>query len=277
MALNDNAVLTAAIGYVYTASVGTAAPSVAAIQTLDPLSPGDWVATGWDLVGHTSRNDLPEFGYDGGDTEVKGSWQKKKLREIVTDDPVDYLTLQLEQFDVNALTLYYGANASTTAGEFAVSANDFDPVEKAILVIIVDGSFRIGFHAHKASVKRDDAISLATDDLATLPIKATFIQHNSNPLFKWINIATSAVPLLKLGGATGGTFTLKVNGTATGSITVSGLNAAGIKSALAAVDDGIPAASITVAASGSDYTIDMPALVTLGTDSSTGGTGVLVV
>jgi hypothetical protein len=277
MAINDNAVLTAAIGYVYTAAVGTAAPTVAQLSGLDLLTPAAWVATGWDLVGHTSRNDLPEFGYDGGDTEVKGSWQKKKLRELVTDDPEDFLTLKLEQFDANALTLYYGANVSATAGEFGVSATDFSPVERALLVVIVDGSFRIGFHAHKASVKRDDSIELATDDFGTLPVKAKFLQHQTNALFKWINIAVAALPTLKLGGATGGNFTLKVGSNASAAINVSGLNAAGIKSALAAIDDGISAAQITVTPAGSDYTIDIPATVTLGTDSTTGGTGVSVV
>jgi hypothetical protein len=277
MALNDNAVLTAAIGYIYTAPVGTAAPTVAQLSALDPLAPASWTATGWDLVGHTSRDDLPEFGYDGGDSEVKGSWQKKKLREVVTNDPEDFLTFKLEQFDANALNLYYGTNTSAVAGEYGVSATDFSPVARALLVIIVDGSFRIGFHAFKASIKRDDSISLATDDLGTLPVKAKFLQYNTNALFKWINIAVAALPTLKLGGATAGTFTLKVGSNVSGAITVSGISATTIKTALAAIDDGISAAQITVTASGADYTIDIPATVSLGTDSTTGGTGVSVV
>ncbi|ACU41773.1 major tail protein [Mycobacterium phage Morrow] len=186
MALNDEAVLTAAVGYVYTGPVGTAAPSAAELDDLDLESPSSWTATSWDSIGHTSRGDMPEFGFDGGDSEIKGTWQRKKLREVTTEDPVDYLTLFLHQFDEDALSLYYGKNASTTAGEFAVSGKS-DPTEKAFFVVIEDGDVRIGFHSAKASVKRDDAIQLPVDDFASLPIRATFLDHPGFPLFKWVN------------------------------------------------------------------------------------------
>ena len=187
MALNDNAVLTAAVGYVYTAAVGTAAPSASSLKTINLESPSTWTPTTWSVLGHTSRNDMPEFGYDGGDSEVKGTWQRKKLREVTTEEPVDYLTLFLSQFDESALELYYGDNAVSTKGQFAVSGSGNTVLEKALLVVIEDGTFRLGFHAHKASIKRDDAIQLPIDDLASLPVRATFLQHNTNPLFTWIN------------------------------------------------------------------------------------------
>lgn len=187
MALNDAAVLTAAVGYVYVNStLGAAAPTPAALKTISLTSTAAWTPTTWTLVGHTSRNDMPEFGFDGGDTEVKGTWQKKKLKEVQTSDLVDSVTIQLQQFDEDALALYYGANASAEEGEFGVSGT-FTPVEKAFLVIIEDGTTRIGFHASKASIKRDDAIDLPVDDFASLPIKATFLNHSTDPLFKWIN------------------------------------------------------------------------------------------
>ena len=186
MALNDNAVLTAAVGYVYTASVGTVAPTPTALKTLNLETTSGWTPATWKLLGHTSRNDMPEFGFDGGDSEVKGTWQRKKLREVTTEEPVDYLTLFLNQFDDDALGLYYGTNAVSTKGLFSVSGAGNAVVEKALFVVIEDGSFRIGFHASKASIKRDDAIQLPVDDLASLPIKATFLQHSTNPLFTWI-------------------------------------------------------------------------------------------
>ncbi|ASZ75455.1 major tail protein [Mycobacterium phage Kimona] len=188
MALNDDAVLTAAVGYVYVGPVGTAVkPTATEIDTLDLEDPSAWsTATGWVSVGHTSRGDMPEFGFDGGDTEVRGTWQKKKLREVTTEDPVDYLTIFLQQFDEDALTLYYGANASTTPGEFGVSGTAA-PAEKALLVVIEDRDVRIGFHASKASVRRDDAIQLPVDEFASLPVRATFLNEGSNPLFTWIN------------------------------------------------------------------------------------------
>lgn len=187
MALDDNAVLTAAVGYVYTAAAGTDAPDPDDLATLNLTTPSGWTPATWVNIGHTSRNDLPEFGYEGGDSEVKGTWQKKKLREVIAEDPVDYLTIFLQQFDEQALGLYYGENASATAGVFGVSGSTADPVEKALFMVIEDGDFRIGFHAHKASIRRDDSIQLSADEFGSLPIRATFLQHESELLFSWIN------------------------------------------------------------------------------------------
>ena len=103
MALNDDAVLTAAVGYVFTAPAGTAAPAPSALAALNVNNPALWTPSTWTVLGHTSRNDMPEFGFDGGDSEVKGTWQKKKLKEVTTEDPVDYLTIYLQQFDEAAL------------------------------------------------------------------------------------------------------------------------------------------------------------------------------
>lgn len=288
MPQNDNAVLTAAVGYVFVAPVGTARPTPAALTTLDPsifgsqtqklritgnptggtftltvggqtttaipfnagtdvvtaalealttLGAGAVKVTGvlltdangfdiswigskqgttsvltatatltggttpattvtsvnavnnWKSVGHTSRGDLPEFGFDGGKSEVKGTWQNESLREIVTDPIADYLSIFLHQFDSDSFELYYGADASSTAGVFGVATGNVAPVERALLVIIVDGANKVGFYSPKASVRRDDAVELAEDDFATLPVKATFLKHGSANKFEWISEA----------------------------------------------------------------------------------------
>ena len=278
MAQNDAAVLTAAVGYVYTASVGTVAPTPAALKTIDLNNPAAWAATGWTSVGHTSRGTLPEFGFDGGDTEVKGSWQKKKLREIAKNDPIDYVTVVLHQFDGAALELYYGPNATGTAGVFDVKIGQVN--ERALFVVIEDGSLRLGHHSRKVSIKRDDKIDLPIDDLAAMPVKFTYLDYLTYPPFSWISAdlfnTTSVLPLLSLGGATGGSFTLKVDGRETATIAVAGISAATIKSALVAVDDGISAAQVTVTANAADWNIDIPAVLTLGTSTATGGTVTLV-
>jgi hypothetical protein len=142
---------------------------------------------GWSSVGHTARDDLPEFGFDGGDTEVRGTWQNENLREVVTKPISDYLTIYLQQWDIDSLTLYYGQDASKQSGVFGVKGGTAAPVERALLIIIVDGDTKIGFYAPKASVKRDDSISLATDEFASLPVRATFLKYGSSNVFEWIN------------------------------------------------------------------------------------------
>ena len=286
MSQNDSAVLTAAVGYVFVASPGTARPSPAELKTLDPdtfgsqvqnvkvtgtptggtftLSAGTatsalpynatpaqvqaalealasvgagnvvvtgtsisdasgldvtWIGTlqgttkaltapspsltggttpgvtvttttavnGWGPVGHTSRGDMPEFGFDGGDTEVKGTWQNESLREVVTKPVADFLTLFLHQFDTPTFELYFGEDSSATVGVFGVANGTVAPVEKAFLVVIVDGNNKVGFYAPKASVRRDDSISLPVDEFAALPVKATFLKYGAANKFEWIN------------------------------------------------------------------------------------------
>ncbi|ASR77128.1 major tail protein [Mycobacterium phage MyraDee] len=199
MALNDDAVITAAVGYLFTAPPGTAAPTPQELDALN-LETFATLAPAWEQIGHTSRDDMPEFGYDGGETEVRGTWQKKRLREVESGDPVaDSVTVVLEQFDLGSLELYYGENASTVNGEFGVDGN-FKPVERAFLVIIVDGETRIGFYAAKASIKRDDSIDLPVDGFAGLPVKATFLDMAGQLLYKWISKALLTKPTSGGGG-----------------------------------------------------------------------------
>ena len=215
MPINDKAVITAATGFIFTAPVGTAAPTpteLAALATpkllleagvddvvVDPDA-GDGKTTrnavadtkntlpvAWVNVGHTSRDDLPEFGYDGGDLETRGTWQNESLREVETKPVADYLVFKLHQFDSGAFELYYGKDASAVAGVFGVAGGTTVPVEKALFILIVDGQNKIGFHAHKASFRRDDAVEMATDEFAALPIRATLLRHNTEVKFSWIN------------------------------------------------------------------------------------------
>lgn len=271
MAFNDNAVFTASTGFIYTAPVGTAAPTPKQLKYFDPetfgahqytlkvsgsqpytltsgsaatselkpdaspaqiqaalekvsaigtgnvvvagtsakdgvtisfvgdkfgksinLSGGSGAAvtelskpSGWDPVGHTNNDDLPEFGYDGGDSETKGSWQKKVLRTITTETPVDYVTIKAIQFDQDTLEYYYGKNASKVENVFGVDSPNAADVERAILIVLKDGPFSIAFSAAKAGIRRDESISLESDDFASLPLRATFVKHPGRHLFEW--------------------------------------------------------------------------------------------
>lgn len=149
-------------------------------------------ASGWEAIGHTAEEELPEFGYEGGDKETKGSWQKAALREVTTEAPVDYVTIKVIQFDEKTLQYYYGKNASSEAGVFAIDSGDAAAVEVAVLVVIVDGNYKIGFSAAKASTRRDEAISLANDEFSVMPIRATFIKHPGRHLFEWTTPAPAA-------------------------------------------------------------------------------------
>lgn len=202
MGMNDDAVLAAGAGWVFLAPPNTASPTDVQVSPLSGgFDPTD-LPVAWVPIGHTSREDLPEFGSDGGDSEVRGSWQNASLRQVVTEVNIDYVTLNLLQFDNDTLSLYYGAANALTNGErrFRVKSSATGTVEKALLIVIVDGDESVGFYAPKASFKREDAISLATDDFGALPTRATFLQGYSGTdtadnrlLFDWIGGEIEAV------------------------------------------------------------------------------------
>jgi hypothetical protein len=65
-------------------------------------------------------------------------------------------------------------------------------------------------------------------------------------------------------GSSGETFTLKVDGVATGTIAYDAA-ASAVKTAIVAVDDGIEAADVTVSGSPGAFTVTLPAVLTAGT------------
>lgn len=161
-------------------ATGSGTPTVTVTQVASP--------NGWVNVGHTSRDDLPEFGFDGGKKQMRGTWQRKRLREVEAADPVeDSLKFTLEQWDKQSLELYFGEDAADTPGVFGVDGN-FTPVEKSVFVVLVDGDARVGFYASKAEITRDASIKMPLDNFAGLPVKATFLNYGTRRLYDWISL-----------------------------------------------------------------------------------------
>lgn len=181
MAFVDDAVFVAATGYIYTAPIGTEAD----ITDFDPDSFGLDDSSGWDPVGYTSEENLPEFGYEGGDSESRGSWQRKNMRQVSTENPVDYVTFQPQQITKDTLEMYYGPNASVESGRFGIDISG-RTIDRAILIVLVDGENVVGFTAPKTSIGREESIGLATDDFATFPVRSTFEKMTGKRLFEWI-------------------------------------------------------------------------------------------
>lgn len=157
---------------------GTTPSATAALKT---------AANGWINLGHSSRTKLPEFGYEGAKLEMKGSWQKQRLRQVWGAQPIeDSVKAQLEQWNRRTLELYFGAEVAETDGVYGVSG-DWFPVEKAFLVVLVDQEVNLGCYASKASIARDAAVEIPIDDFSALPIKAAFLNLGTRRLYDWIS------------------------------------------------------------------------------------------
>lgn len=180
MALNESAAVVAAGGYMFFGDVGTELPDDWETANLNSATP----LAGLESVGFTSLEDLPEFGSDGGDTETLGSWERRVMRVQQTETSTDYLVFQAYQFDSNILSMYWG-QGNITPGRFGVSEVGARKVEKSFTMVITDGAVRVAFHAPRASFQREDSLSLATDAFSQWPIRATWLNYESQDLFAW--------------------------------------------------------------------------------------------
>jgi len=170
MAIKDDATLVIGAGNFYTAPTSTAVPIVLNVA---PIAP-------WDEVGHTSLADVFAWGVNGGDATILGTLQNKQLRTTYSVREETF-TLVVQQWDDSALRKFFGTNATTEVVGvapdeitwFHVPASNAAPFTGAFLGIFIDGANYFGIYAPKAEVFRGDVPGLATDGLASLPLKVT--------------------------------------------------------------------------------------------------------
>lgn len=173
MALNNNATLVVGAGNFFTAPYVEATPAAL---------PADLGAVGapWVNIGHTSLEDIFSVASEGGEATNLGTLQAKTLRTTYSPR-TETFNLTLQQFDVDSLKLYFGANATVGAdGELQVPTTA-DATVASFLAVFVDGTNKFGFYAPKAEIVRGDDLALSDgESLAGLPLSVKPIVHASN-------------------------------------------------------------------------------------------------
>lgn len=169
MALDNNAVLKIGTGHFYTAVAGTALPT-------DLRNPG----AAWTEIGHTSAQDILAAGSEGGDTTTLRSLQNATLRQSIAPR-TEAFTMNLLQFDVAGLKLYYGSNAVVDGSGHVQVPSSPTPTEVAWLVVFYDGQVTAGIYAPKASIIRADDLSISdTENMAQLSLRVTPLNYGAN-------------------------------------------------------------------------------------------------
>lgn len=170
MALNDNATLVIGAGNYFTAPTGTVAPT-------DLTAPD----VAWENIGHTSLEDIMGFDSEGGETTVLGTLQNPSLRTS-TSKRTENFTITIQQFDEDALKLYYGSNSVVDGdGKWLAVPGSPAPTVAAFLAIYRDGDKVFAIYAPKAEIIRGDNLEFAdTESLAGMPLRITPVQHLTN-------------------------------------------------------------------------------------------------
>lgn len=182
MTMIDEALVVAGGGFIYFVEPDTPKPT----RIADPLNPGPE----WTNIGHTSREDLPEFGRDGDDPEALGSWQNAKLR-MTTPDITYSVTFQALQASADTYWFYIGAgeDAIQPDGSIRIPATPVPQIQ-SLSVILVDGKRFVPLWHPRVSLLGSDAIEMATDDFVFFPITGTIRSSSliGNAIGEWAQI-----------------------------------------------------------------------------------------
>lgn len=172
MPLIDKATLVVGSGNFLVADVGTACP-----VDLKTFTAPETAA--WDPIGHTSLEDVLTFDSEGGEQTVLGTLQNPNLRTTYTKR-TESISIGLQQFDEGGLKLYYGSNAVKVGNLLQVPTNPV-PSQKAFLALFLDQEAVFAIYMPKAEIFRGDNLEISdTESLATLPLKVTPLQYQTN-------------------------------------------------------------------------------------------------
>ena len=172
MALNDNATLIVDSANYFVAPAGTVLPAnFASIAAL------------WENIGHTDLDEVIGFSSEGGESEVKGTLQNRKLR-TKRSTQTDKMRINLQQFDQAGLKLFYGSNSEVNATTGAVRKPDSpEPTRKAFLAVFYDGANALYDYCPLVEIIGGDAMELAdAEEFASLPLDLTPLNYLTN---KW--------------------------------------------------------------------------------------------
>ena len=165
MTLKDTEVYLPATGRIYTAVADTAFPA-------DLAAPG----ASWYDIGHTSEEDLPAWGSDGGEETRIGTWQKRTLRSVQTDPALEILTFNIHQFNKLTLSYYYGKQPTVTANRYEYDSGSTNTANVSLLIVVSDGeNGDVGFHAPNVKLGREGNIEADPEALLALPLRATIL------------------------------------------------------------------------------------------------------
>jgi len=230
MGFNANATTIPGKGTVLVAPPDTAAPDY---ETIDPLSPtGGWVA-----LGHTSRDNNVSLSKGGGDATQRGSWWDDALRS--TYDPITWsVNVNSIQIDGTTLGLAFGGGTQDgTAGTYDV-AGTITPQKKALFILIVDGSTRMGIYIPNTTITIGDAPQIAVDAFFEITLTAQMLNsETTGKRFRFmhpglITVAPANTTALPSGQGTGQV----VNLVGTGYVGITGVTVGGTAASFTVTD-----------------------------------------
>lgn len=169
MALNPNALILPSRGTVFVGDVDAPPPTVAQLATATPDAP----PSGFVCIGHTSRENLPKYGKEGGEATQYGSWWDDAIDTSYS--PVQW-TLGMNSLQSDAVSLglaFGGGTLDDEAGTY--DFGNVEAVAKSLLLLMAGGSKRRGFYHPNTSITLGDAPEIDTEKFFEIPLLAQLL------------------------------------------------------------------------------------------------------
>ncbi len=137
-------------GTVLQAPVGTEPFDLDSFQITDPTT-----FTGWELLGHTSRENPPAFSKEGGEVTQKGTWEQSGVRAVNGEAETYSLAINALEVTQESLSLAFGGGEyDSTRKRYAV--REIQAQERALFLVMLDGTNRAGIDMPNTSIKIGD-------------------------------------------------------------------------------------------------------------------------
>ena len=182
MALNKSAMVVASRGTYFLADAEAKMPSGGINAFAQHFLSGAPLPAGWEVVGHTSRENMYSPEFDGGETEAKGSWEDENARTLTSPESLSY-ELGLLQFDKDTL-LKMSGGWETASGGVALPSTSRQ-FTGGILGLIVDGTKVSGFRDPNCDIRITGLGALSTEDYRELTITVS-----PKPSAQLVDVAT---------------------------------------------------------------------------------------
>jgi hypothetical protein len=189
--LDSTAVVLPGTGYLFANDTPGAAPPATTASAIAALNlEAATLATGWNNIGHTSRENNVSLGKDGGDRTTLGTWQAPSLRVAI--DPITWsFNFKSVQVSNQTFKWYFGGGSAATADRYDVPDTP-TAVDAALWICLVDGSYRLPLYIARASLVGGDALSVDPESFLEMDIVATVVKYTGTPLMSFFNDALGA-------------------------------------------------------------------------------------
>lgn len=168
--LNNDALIVGATGTIYVAPENTPLPSEGFEAFAKAMMPGaPAIATPWERLANTSRDSLPSFAVEAGDTTQLGSWDNDNIRTIYGNSTI---TLTIRPMQIDGATISRIANGWEIGTDAVLPASGW-ATTGAIVVCILDGLNCAGYYIPANDINFTGMPELALDAFAEMEIVAT--------------------------------------------------------------------------------------------------------